>query len=260
MFYRQPHLNGFSIGHSLFLWPRQICWARCQGIHLELPFFSWQISRSECLRGILLDIYTMVVVVAQSPCPTLCDSMECSTPDLPVPYYLLEFAQVHIHCILIYLGLIWRPQDLFTFTSESVLAPHPCHTHHQAQVRLKNSGHDSQHCQKLNPQISGCQSPQSVQFRSVQSLSHVRLLGIPWIAACQASLSITNSRSCLKLTSIDSVIQPAISSSVVPFPSCPQSLPASGSFTMSQLFPWGGQSIGVSASASVQWTSRTGLL
>ena len=44
---------------------------------------------------------------------------------------------------------------------------------------------------------------------------------------------------------------PAISSSVVPFSSCPQSLPASGSFPVSQLFAWGGQSIGVSASASV---------
>ena len=43
---------------------------------------------------------------------------------------------------------------------------------------------------------------------------------------------------------------PAISSSVVPFSSCPQSLPASGSFPMSQLFAWGGQSIGVSALAS----------
>ena len=44
---------------------------------------------------------------------------------------------------------------------------------------------------------------------------------------------------------------PAISSSVVPFSSCPQSLPASGSFPVSPLFTWGGQSIGVSASASV---------
>ena len=43
---------------------------------------------------------------------------------------------------------------------------------------------------------------------------------------------------------------PAISSSVVPFSSCPQSLPASESFPMSQLFAWGGQSIGVSTSAS----------
>ena len=44
---------------------------------------------------------------------------------------------------------------------------------------------------------------------------------------------------------------PAISSSVVPFSSCPPSLPASGSFPMSQHFAWGGQSIGVSALASV---------
>ena len=44
---------------------------------------------------------------------------------------------------------------------------------------------------------------------------------------------------------------PAISSSVIPFSSSPQSLPASGSFPMSQLFAWGGQNIGVSASASV---------
>ena len=44
---------------------------------------------------------------------------------------------------------------------------------------------------------------------------------------------------------------PAISSSVISFSSCPQSLPGSGSFPMSQLFAWGGQSTGVSASASV---------
>ena len=44
---------------------------------------------------------------------------------------------------------------------------------------------------------------------------------------------------------------PAISSSVVPFSSCPQSLPASESFTMSQVFAWSGQSIGVPVSASV---------
>ena len=43
---------------------------------------------------------------------------------------------------------------------------------------------------------------------------------------------------------------PATSSPVVPFSSCPQSLPASESFPMSQLFPWGGQSTGVSALAS----------
>ena len=81
---------------------------------------------------------------------------------------------------------------------------------------------------------------------SVQSLSHVRLFVTPWIAARQACLSITNSRSSLRLT----WCHPAISSSVVPFSSCPQSLPASESFPMSQLFALGGQSTGVSALAS----------
>ena len=54
---------------------------------------------------------------------------------------------------------------------------------------------------------------------------------------------------------------PAISSSVIPFSSCPQSLTASGSFPMSQLFAWGSQSIGVSAQhQSFQWTPRTDIL
>ena len=44
------------------------------------------------------------------------------------------------------------------------------------------------------------------QFGSVQSLSHVRLFATPWTAACQASLSITNSQSLLKLMSIESVM------------------------------------------------------
>ena len=46
----------------------------------------------------------------------------------------------------------------------------------------------------------------AVQFSSVQSLSHVRLFATPWIAACQASQSITNSRSPLKPMSIESVM------------------------------------------------------
>ena len=81
--------------------------------------------------------------VSQS-CPTLCNPMNCSTPDLPVHHQLLEFTQTHVHQ--------W------------------CH--------------------------------------------------------------------------------PAISSSVIPFSYCCPSLPASESFPMSQLFPWGGQSTGVSALAS----------
>ena len=85
---------------------------------------------------------------------------------------------------------------------------------------------------------------------SVQSLSRVRLFATPWIAARQASLSITNSWSSLRLMSTSQWCHPAILSSVIPFCSCPQSLPASESFPMSQLFAWGGQSTGVSALAS----------
>ena len=87
---------------------------------------------------------------------------------------------------------------------------------------------------------------------SVQLLSHVRLCANPWITARQASLSITNSWSFYpNPCPLSQWCHPTISSSVVPFSFCPQSLPASGSLPMSQLFAWGGQSTGVSASTSV---------
>ena len=86
------------------------------------------------------------------------------------------------------------------------------------------------------------------QFSSVQLLSHVRLFVTSWTAAHQASLSITNSQSLLRLSRL---CNPTISSSDVPFSSCPQSFPASGSFPVSQFLASGGQSIGVSVSASV---------
>ena len=85
---------------------------------------------------------------------------------------------------------------------------------------------------------------------SVQSLSHVQLFATPWTAARQASLSITNSQSLLRLMSLSQWCHPTISSSVIPFSSCLQSFPASGCFPMS-LFSSRGQSIGVSASTSV---------
>ena len=69
------------------------------------------------------------------------------------------------------------------------------------------------------------------QFSSVQSLSRVRLFATPWIAARQASLSITNSRSSLKLTSIESVMPSSHLILCHPLSSCPQSLPASESFS-----------------------------
>ena len=90
----------------------------------------------------------------------------------------------------------------------------------------------------------------NVSISSVQSLNHAWLFATPWIAARQAFLSITNSGVHPNSCPLSRWCHPAISSSVVPFSSCPQSLPASESFPMSQLFAWGGQSFGVSALAS----------
>ena len=87
--------------------------------------------------------------------------------------------------------------------------------------------------------------PSSVQFSSVQSLSRPHELQhsrppCPSPTPRVHSDSHPSSRWC----------HPAISSSAVPFSSCLQSLPASESFSMSQVFTWGGQSTGVSALAS----------
>ena len=88
-------------------------------------------------------------------------------------------------------------------------------------------------------------------FTSVQSLSAVWLFVTPWITARQASCSSPTPRVHPNPCPLSWWCHPAISSSVVPFSSCSQSLPALGSFPMIQLFTWGGQSIGVSASTSV---------
>ena len=90
----------------------------------------------------------------------------------------------------------------------------------------------------------------SLQFSSVQSFSRVRLFATPWIAALQASLFITNSRSSLRLTSIESVMPSSHLILCRPLLLLPPISPSIRVFSMSQLFSWGGQSTGVSALAS----------
>ena len=90
----------------------------------------------------------------------------------------------------------------------------------------------------------------TLNFSSVQSLSHIWLFATPWITARQASLFITSPRVHSDSRPSSPWCHPAIASSVVHFSSCPQSLPASESFPMSQLFTWGGQSTRVSALSS----------
>ena len=88
-------------------------------------------------------------------------------------------------------------------------------------------------------------------FSSVQSLSCVWLFATPWTqharSPCPSPAPRVHSNPC----PLSWWCYPTLSSSVVPFSSCPQSFPESGSFQVSQFFTWGGQSTGVSASASV---------
>ena len=88
-------------------------------------------------------------------------------------------------------------------------------------------------------------------FISVQLLSGVWFFATPWTTARQASLSSPTPRAYSNSCPLSRWCHPTSSSSVVPFSSCPQSFPASGSFPVSQFFTSGGQRIGASASASV---------
>ena len=103
--------------------------------------------------------------------PALCDPMNHSTPGFPVQHQLPEFTQTHIHWV----GDAIQP-------SHPLSSPSP-------------------------PAATSCEElTWTHPFSSVQSLSRVRLFETPWITARQSSLSITNSRSSLRLTSIESVI------------------------------------------------------
>ena len=95
---------------------------------------------------------------------------------------------------------------------------------------------------EMKERISSVQFSHSVVSNSLRphELQHARI-------PCPSPTPRVDSNSC----PMSQWCHPDISSSVIPSSSCPQPLPASGSFPMSQLFTWGGQSIAVSASASV---------
>ena len=117
--------------------------------------------------------------------------------------------------------------------------PHHNHTPHVSKSRVWR--HLSIHS-LLHPIVSSVQFSRSFKFDSLQplGLQHARL-------PCPSPTPGACSNSCLS----SQWCHPTISSSVVPFSSCLQSCPASGSFPVSQFFTSGDQSIGASASASV---------
>ena len=172
--------------------------------------------------------------------------MNHSTPGLPVHHQLPEFTQTHP-----WIGRFSNAK--MSVFPKLISRVHAMPVNIQAGFfcrKLQAERKDKRSRRAKTPwKMTG--KVREFMFSSVQSLSCVRLFATPWITASQASLSITNSRSPPHSCPSSQWCHPAISSSVIPFSSGPQSLPASESFPMSQLIAWGGQSIGVSALASV---------
>ena len=115
--------------------------------------------------------------------------MDCSTPGFPVLHYLPEFAQTHVHWV----GDAIKPSHPLFSPSPSTLNL----LQHQGLFQWVGSSHQVAKALELQYQ--------SVS-QSDQSLSRIWLFATPWTAAHQASLSITNSQSLLKLMSIESVM------------------------------------------------------
>ena len=146
---------------------------------------------------------------------TLCDPMDCSTPGLPVHHQLPEFTQTHVHGVL----KSWTRLSDFTFTF------------HFHALEEEMATHSS---------VLAWRIPGMVEPGRLPSMGSHRV-GHDWSDLAAAAALCPLSQWCHQTTL----------SSVVPFSSCLQSFLASGSFPVSQLFASGGQSTGVSVSASV---------
>ena len=157
--------------------------------------------------------------------------MDCSTPGFPVLHYLPEFAQTHVHWVGDAIKL-----------SHPLFSPSPPTLNlfqHQGLFQWVSSSHQVAKVLELQHQ-SISQFSCSVVSNSLQphGIQHARLRCLSPTPGAYLN-SCPSSQRC----------HPIISSSVIPF--CLQSFPASGSLPMNQLFASGGQSIEVSASASV---------
>ena len=153
-------------------------------------------------------------------CLTLCNPFDCNTPGFPVPHRLLELAQVQVHCI-----------------SDAIQPSHPMMPSSPSSLNLYSNQWLFRWVNYLH------------QFSSLQSLSHVWLFATPWTAARQASLSITNSQTLLKLMSIESVMPSNDLILCHPLLLLPSIFPSIRVFSNESASA--GQSIGASASASV---------
>ena len=150
-------------------------------------------------------------------CLTLCDPMDCSTPGFPVHHQLRNAIK----------------------GKEPVLTP-------KEALPVSHSAFTGRTLQRTMCEFSSVQFSSSAVSDSLRphELQHAR-------PPCPSPIHGVHPNLC----PLSQWHHPTISSSVVPFSSCPQSFPASGSFPMSHLFTSGGQSIEVSASTSVLSTN-----
>ena len=151
-----------------------------------------------------------VIILDMLSSPTLCNPMDCSTPGFPVLHHLHELTQIHVHRV----GDAIQPSHPLSSPSPPAFNLSQCpglfkwiSSSHQVALSIGVSASTSvlpmntQNWSKVNAYNQTVRT-----ISSVQPLSCVRLFATPWTAAHQASLSITNSWSLLKLMSIESVM------------------------------------------------------
>ena len=142
------------------------------------------------MRGLPLQL--AAAAKSLQPCPTLCDPIDGSPPGSPLPGVLQART---LEWVAIFFSSAWKWKVKVKFLCRVQLLATPSSAAYQAPPSMGFSR------QEWDPGV-GCHClfrPLQLQFSSVQSLSCVRLFATPWIAARQASLSITNSWSLLKL-------------------------------------------------------------
>ena len=182
--------------------------------------------------------------VAQS-CLTLCDPVDCSMPGFPVCHQLPELAKTHVHQV----NDAIQPSHRLSSSSAFSLSQH--------QGLFQGVSFLHQVAKLLEFQLL---------YQSFQLILRTIPLGLTgWISLqFKGLLRVFSSTTVQKhqffgaqlsfgptLTSIELMMPSSHLSSIVPFSSCLQSFPASGSFPRSQFFSSGGPSIGVLASASL---------
>ena len=194
-------------------------------------------------KGIKAILFSVQFSSFAQSCLTLWDPMNCSTPGLPVHHQLLEVTQTHVHWVSdaiqpshplsspfphginILQNLLWEMLPLWDSYS-----------------KMGNEKETYNFVTEVLEILSSVQISHSVMSDSLRphEPQHTR-------PPCLSPTPGAHPNPCPSCR----WCHPTISSSVVPFSSCPQSFPSSGSFQMSQLFASSGQNTGVSASTSV---------